>query len=138
MAGLSAVHLATADFTVVGAGIVGLSAARNLLSRFPNSTVAVLEACSNAARGQSSHNSGVIHSGVLYQTGSERAFHCVRGARMLYDFLGERNLPHKRNGKLLVARSDDDVAKLHRLKEQGERNGVQGLSILDNEQASSP
>ena len=78
------------DIAVIGGGIVGLAVALELVSRHGNLQVAVLEKESEVALHQSSHNSGVIHSGLYYKPGSLKARLCVAGKAMLYAFCEER------------------------------------------------
>ena len=73
--------MARHDVAVVGAGIVGLATARELLIRRPDLRVVVVDAADRVGSGQTSHNSGVIHAGVYYAPGSLKARLCVEGAR---------------------------------------------------------
>lgn len=65
------------DFTIAGAGIVGLSAAWKLSQRWPDASLLVLEKEDRVAPHQTGHNSGVIHSGIYYKPGSYRARNCI-------------------------------------------------------------
>jgi L-2-hydroxyglutarate oxidase len=94
---------ARADIVIVGAGIVGLATAYRLLAARPRLRVVVLEKEATIAAHQSGHNSGVIHSGVYYRPGSLKAQNCLRGYRLLLDFLREKAVPHEVCGKLIVA-----------------------------------
>jgi L-2-hydroxyglutarate oxidase LhgO len=67
---------------------------------------------------------------MYYPTGSLRAKHCVRGRRMLYDFLGSHGVPHKKVGKLIVATDEKQTAKIEGIYRQGQINGVEGLEFL--------
>ncbi len=67
---------------------------------------------------------------MYYPTGSLRAKHCVRGRRMLYDFLNSHGVPHKKVGKLIVAVDEKQTAKIEGIARQGEINGVEGLEFL--------
>jgi L-2-hydroxyglutarate oxidase LhgO len=116
------------DAVVIGAGIVGLAVARALALR--GNCVAVLERRELPAQETSSRNSGVIHSGIYYPTGSLKARLCVRGRALLYDFCRERDIAHRRCGKLIVAQ-EDQLPKLRALLETGRRNGVDDLIWLD-------
>jgi L-2-hydroxyglutarate oxidase LhgO len=116
------------DAIVVGAGIVGLAAARALALQ--GKDVIVLERRSYAGAETSSRNSGVIHSGIYYPAGSLKASLCVRGRAMLYEYCMTRDIPHKRCGKLIVAQ-ESQVPRLRALAEAGSRNGVSDLQWLD-------
>ncbi|XP_074076921.1 L-2-hydroxyglutarate dehydrogenase, mitochondrial [Macrotis lagotis] len=118
------------DVAVVGAGIVGLAAARALLLRRPGLRLAVLEKEAGVARHQTGHNSGVIHSGLYYAPGSLRARLCVRGAALLYAYCERRGVPVRRCGKLVVAAARAELPRLRALYERGLRNGVPGLRLL--------
>ncbi|WP_343993564.1 L-2-hydroxyglutarate oxidase, partial [Nocardioides dubius] len=115
------------DAVVVGAGIVGLAVARELLRRRPGSRIAVLEQEADVAAHQSGHNSGVIHGGIYYQPGSLKARLCVEGARLMYDYCAEHQIPHERSGKLIVARDASELGRLDELERRGIANQVPGL-----------
>ncbi|PKL13206.1 MAG: FAD/NAD(P)-binding oxidoreductase, partial [Spirochaetae bacterium HGW-Spirochaetae-8] len=86
------------------------------------------------AFGTSARNSGVVHSGIHYATGSARAKFAVEGNRMMEELCGRLSVAYKRIGKLTVASHEHEVSQLHALKIQGERNGVQDLQILNHMQ----
>jgi (S)-2-hydroxyglutarate dehydrogenase len=118
------------DLVVVGGGILGLAAARELSQRRPKSSLAVLEAESAVGTGQTGHNSGVIHAGIYYEPGSLKARLCVTGARELYTYCDRHSIPYERRGKLIVARGDAELARLEELERRGRANGVPGLRRL--------
>ncbi|KAI8388505.1 FAD dependent oxidoreductase [Radiomyces spectabilis] len=118
------------DVVVVGAGIIGLATARELLKRYPKMTVAVLEREAEVAHHQTGHNSGVIHAGLYYIPGTLMAKTCVRGADLMYKYCEERKLPVERCGKLIVASNKDEHKEVEKLYNQGTANGVQGLEII--------
>jgi len=113
---------------VIGAGVVGLAIARQ--AALAGHEVIVAEATGGIGNGVSSRNSEVIHAGMYYPTGSLRAKHCVRGRRLLYEFLNSHGVPHKKVGKLIVAVDDKQTAKIEGIAKQGEINGVEGLEFL--------
>jgi L-2-hydroxyglutarate oxidase LhgO len=117
------------DTVIVGAGVVGLAIAQRLAMR--GVEVLVLEAAERAGEGISSRNSGVIHAGMYYPTGSLKARCCVRGAQLLYQYCSERRVAHRRTGKLIVATSADDLEALAALHRRGTANGVE-LDWLDS------
>jgi len=120
------------ECVVVGAGVVGLAVAAELARR--GREVLVLEAEARAGEGVSSRNSGVIHAGLYYPTGSLKARLCVRGAQLMYAFAERRGIPHRRLGKLVVATEADEVPALRALLQRGRANGVR-LEWLDGAQA---
>jgi L-2-hydroxyglutarate oxidase LhgO len=111
------------DCIVVGAGVVGLSCAV-AVARIGR-RVLVLDAEDRAGEGISSRNSGVIHAGLYYPTGSLKAALCVRGRDLLYDYCVRRNVLHRRLGKLVVATDEAGLDKLRRLERQAAINGVE-------------
>src|SRR5215211_2703813 len=119
-----------ADVVVVGAGILGLAVARELLSRRPGLGLTVLEKEHAIAQHQTGHNSGVIHSGIYYAPGSLKADLCVEGSRLMYEFCAEKRVPTDRCGKVIVAANDGELHRLEELRERGEANGVRGLEEI--------
>jgi 2-hydroxyglutarate dehydrogenase len=115
------------DLVVVGAGIVGLAAARELQRRRPALRVTVLEREPELARHQTGRNSGVLHAGISYAPGSLKARLCVEGLRLMEDYCAERGLPHERCGKVIVALRERELPGLDELERRGRANGVQGL-----------
>ena len=123
-----------ADLAVVGGGIVGLSTAMAWLDRCPGSRVIVLEKEPRLAAHQTTHNSGVIHSGVYYRPGSLKAKTCVAGAKLLVEFCQAHHIPHHICGKLVVATDESELPALQTLYQRGLANGVQGLALIGPEQ----
>jgi 2-hydroxyglutarate dehydrogenase len=122
------------DLAVVGAGILGLATARELLARHPDLSVQVLEREGRIAAHQTGHNSGVIHQGVYYAPGSLKAQLCVVGARELYEYCDARGIPAERCGKLIVATGPEQLERLDELERRGAANGVPGLRRLAAEE----
>jgi len=122
------------DVAVVGGGIIGLATANEILRRFPDKTVAILEKESDVAAHQSGHNSGVIHAGMYYEPGTVMAKCCVDGAKMMYEYAEKKGIPHERVGKLICAPTVQDHAQVEELYRRGTANGVEGLRILTGEE----
>lgn len=122
------------DIVVIGAGVVGLAVARELAraGREP----LILEAASRFGTGVSSRNSGVIHAGIYYPTGSLKARLCVRGRDLLYALCASRSIPYQRCGKLIVATSDAQREALERIHASASANGVE-LTCLSRGQAQA-
>ncbi|WP_435769631.1 L-2-hydroxyglutarate oxidase [Nocardioides sp. SYSU DS0651] len=119
------------DLVVVGAGIVGLAVAREWSVRHPGASILVVEGESDVAAHQTSHNSGVIHSGVYYEPGSLKARLCVEGSRLMYDYVAEHGIPFERCGKLIVALEERELPRLEELERRGQANEVLGLRRVD-------
>ncbi len=123
-----------AELLVIGAGIVGLATALEVTRRFPEMRIVVVEKEDRVAAHQTGHNSGVIHSGVYYRTGSLKARNCVAGAASMKRFCQEQTIPFEECGKLVVATTAEEVPRLEQLHERGNANGVPGLRMLEREQ----
>ncbi|HEY7962339.1 MAG TPA: L-2-hydroxyglutarate oxidase [Solirubrobacteraceae bacterium] len=119
------------DVAIVGGGILGLAVARQLTRELPRLSVCVLEREQRLATHQTGHNSGVIHAGIYYVPGSLKARLCVQGARELYAYCAEREIPHERCGKLIVATDAAELDRLEELERRGRANEVAGLRRLD-------
>jgi L-2-hydroxyglutarate oxidase LhgO len=123
-----------AELIIIGAGIVGLATALEITRRFPDMTLVVVEKEDQVAAHQTGHNSGVIHSGLYYKTGSLKARNCVAGAASLKRFCQQHGVPFEECGKLVVATSPEEVPRLEQLHQRGIANGVPGLRMLSCEQ----
>ena len=116
---------------MVGAGLIGLATAREIVNRQPGIRVLVLEKEAQIASHQSGHNSGVIHSGIYYQPGSLKARLCVRGAAKLRTFCDAHGIAHPEPGKLIVAVRETELTRLDDLKRRGDANGLRGLEVIE-------
>jgi len=123
----------TADFAIVGAGIIGLSVARALRREYPDASIVVFDKESRLAAHASGRNSGVIHSGIYYAEGSLKARICAEGGRRLAEYCDERGLPIRRVGKLIVPLAAGDGVRLEMLQARGEANGAHFELIGDKE-----
>ncbi len=118
---------------IIGGGIVGVSTARALLSAHRIDLV-LLEAEDRLAAHQSGHNSGVIHAGLYYRPGSQKARLCAEGREAMYAYCLERGIAHERCGKLILATSEAELPALNELQRRGEANGIGGIERLTPEQ----
>jgi L-2-hydroxyglutarate oxidase LhgO len=123
------------DCIVVGAGVVGLAIARALA--LSGREVMVVEAAEGIGTGTSARNSEVIHAGIYYPAGSLKAKLCVQGRHMLYAYCAEKGVAHKRLGKLIVATSKDEIAKLDDILSKARINGVDDMELLTAAQAQA-
>lgn len=119
------------DILVIGGGIVGLSTAMEATRRFPQFRLAVLEKENQVAQHQSSHNSGVIHSGIYYKPGSLKARLCVEGAAAMVEFCREHGIAHEICGKLIVATSEAELPRLQELHHRALANGLQDVREME-------
>ena len=120
------------DVLIIGGGIIGLSTAMQLLEKFGTTLkVAVVEKEEELAVHQTGHNSGVIHSGIYYRPGSQKAGFCVGGAQKLRDFCEAHEIEFDQCGKTIVATDESELDRLDTLYQRGVDNGVQGLEIID-------
>ena len=112
------------DFLVVGGGIIGLSVARELKNRFPNSKVTLLEKETTCGQHASGRNSGVIHAGFYYSADSLKAKLTRAGNQAMTAYCEAKEIPLNRCGKLVVAKDESDLPQLDELLRRGAANGV--------------
>jgi L-2-hydroxyglutarate oxidase LhgO len=128
----------TVDAVIIGAGVVGLAVARavalELCKTKDAPSVYLLERESAIGTQTSSRNSEVIHAGIYYPKGSLKAALCVQGRHLLYKYLTERALPHKRLGKLIVATNANQDQMLAGIMKKAQDNGVNDLELLTQHQ----
>lgn len=117
------------DVAVVGAGVVGLACAAAFARR--GHSVVVIERHARPAEETSSRNSGVIHAGLYYPTGSLKARSCVRGRELLYARCERFGVAHRRIGKLVVATDPEEEERLEVLCRRGLDNGGGELRLLE-------
>lgn len=123
------------DVVIVGAGIIGASVAREL-SRY-DLKVKVLDKENDVANGTTKANSAIIHAGYDPKNGTIMARVNVKGNEMFEDICKELSVPFKRNGSLVLAFSDEDLENVKELCENGTRNGVKDLKVLNKEEVLS-
>jgi L-2-hydroxyglutarate oxidase LhgO len=121
------------ECVVIGAGVVGLAAARALA--LAGYGVLVLERACTIGFETSSRNSEVIHGGLYYPVGSLKARSCVAGRLRLYAYCHEHGIPHARIGKLIVAASDAEISGLDKIASNARANGVGDLEWLNQAEA---
>ena len=120
------------DVIIVGGGIVGLATALKLTRMHPNKKILVLEKEKEVAAHQTSHNSGVIHSGIYYKPGSYKAKNCVAGRRELVQFAKDHKIQHDICGKIIVATHESELAHMNKVYNNGIANGVEDIEIIDS------
>ena len=117
------------DVIIIGAGVTGCAVAR-YLSRYQGRAL-VLERAEDVCCGTSKANSAIIHAGFDAAHGSLMAKMNVQGNRMLPELAKELDFPFRMNGSLVVCMSEEDMPRLRALYENGVKNGVEGLEIVD-------
>ncbi|MEM7668488.1 MAG: FAD-dependent oxidoreductase, partial [Pseudomonadota bacterium] len=122
-----------AETVVIGAGVVGLAIARALA--LSGREVIVLEAEDRIGSITSARNSEVIHAGIYYPTGSLKARLCVAGKTRLYQYCAERAIDHVRCGKLIVAVTEEELARFGPIAERAHANGVTDLRSISASEA---
>lgn len=120
-----------AEVAVVGAGILGLAVARELLRRGAARNVVVVDRAAYVGAHQTSHNSGVIHAGVYYTPGSLKARLCVEGAAQMYEYCERHGIDAPKIGKLIIARGEEELPALNELELRAKANGVPGVRRLE-------
>ena len=121
------------NVVIIGAGAVGLAVGAEFARA--GHDVIVLEAADGIGTETSSRNSEVIHGGMYYPTGSLRHRLCVKGRRKLYAYLDARRVPYLKRGKLIVATSDSETAKIEAIHATGLKNDVENLSLISGAEA---
>jgi glycerol-3-phosphate dehydrogenase len=121
------------DIIIIGAGIVGCAAAREL-SRY-KLRILVLERGADVAVGASKANSGIVHAGYDCYPGTQKARLNVQGAEIYKTLVKELDIPYRNNGSLVLCFAENEMPRLRRLYENGITNGVTGLSLLTGEEA---
>lgn len=122
------------DFTVIGAGIVGLSTAYKLSLAFPEAKILILEKEQKVAAHQTGKNSGVIHSGIYYKPGSYKAKNCKDGRHQLVEFCNKHGVAIDVCGKVIVATDEEELPRLEKIYERGLENEIEGIEKIDKDQ----
>ena len=125
-------HYFEHDTVVIGAGVVGLACAA-ALARYGLQPL-VIERAGRFGEGISSRNSEVIHSGIYYPTASLKHRLCVRGRRLLYSYLVERGIWHRKLGKLVIASDSYELDPLQALHKHASHAGIEGIRLLGKDE----
>jgi|AP95_1055475.scaffolds.fasta_scaffold01468_2 L-2-hydroxyglutarate oxidase LhgO len=118
------------DTCIIGAGVVGLAIARELTNR--GGEVLILESSPKFGEGISSRNSEVIHAGIYYPKDSLKATLCVRGKKLLYEYCAQRNVAHRRLGKLIVATNSEEESQLETIRDRANGNDVDDIDFVSS------
>ena len=120
------------DVGIIGGGLIGLACAARLASA--GHSVLLLERHARPGQETSTRNSGVIHAGLYYPTGSLKATLCVRGRQLLYERCRTHGVGHRQTGKLLVASAPEEETKLEAIYARALANGAGELRHLDRKE----
>lgn len=120
------------DYLVVGGGIIGLTVARELRKRYPAASIALLEKEATLGKHASGRNSGVLHSGIYYDSCTLKAKVCAEGARRMKAFAAEHGINCQHSGKVIVATSPQDLPVIDRLIRNAQESGIR-VERLDEE-----
>lgn len=120
------------EFLIVGAGIVGLTIARELLAHSVDKII-ILEKESQLGAHASGRNSGVLHAGIYYPPNTLKAELCLKGNLLLQAYCEEKKLPLIKTGKVIVARNESELPTLKQLFERAQQNGAK-VEMLDEQQ----
>ncbi len=113
------------DFLIIGAGIVGLSVARELSERYPLAKIAVLDKEKKIGMHASGRNSGVLHSGIYYPQDSLKSRVCSNGAKRMFQFAQEHNISCRKMGKVIIASNEQDVSTVNVLLKNAQDNQIE-------------
>ncbi len=117
------------DIIVIGAGVCGCAIARELSRK--QGKILVVDRAEDVCCGTSKANSAIVHAGYDAPSGSLMAKLNVQGSQMMQELSQQLDFPYQKNGSLVVMTHPEDLDKLQALYENGIRNGVQDLRILD-------
>lgn len=120
------------DVVIIGAGVTGAAAAREL-SRY-QLKICVLEREEDVCCGTSKANSAIVHAGYDAKPGTLKARLNRRGSERMEALSKELDFPYRRNGSLVLCLSEENLPKLQELYEKGQKNGIRDLRILSREE----
>ena len=121
------------DILIIGAGMVGLSTAHQILEKFPNLSITILEKELDVGSHSSGRNSGVLHAGLYYEPASLKAKVCVLGAKRLKEWCKEEKIQVMECGKVITPQKPELDKQLEILVERGRANGAT-VELIDEKQ----
>lgn len=119
------------DVAIIGGGIVGAATMYKLQIRNPHLKIVLIEKEKSLSAHQTGHNSGVIHSGLYYKPGSQKAKNCVKGRHELVAFAKEHGVAHDVCGKIVVATKESELEFMNKIFDNGIANGTEGIEKID-------
>jgi L-2-hydroxyglutarate oxidase len=117
----------TYDIIIIGGGIVGAATFYKIQTAYPQLHILLLEKEKGLADHQTGNNSGVIHSGIYYKPGSQKAVNCVNGRRELVQFAKTYGVKHDICGKLIVATKESEFPHMEKIWQHGIANGIEDM-----------
>ncbi len=117
------------DVVIAGCGVAGACTAREC-SRY-DMNVLVVESGNDVACGATRANSGIVHAGFDPIPGTLKARYNVAGSKLFPEWARELGFPYKRNGSIVVAFDDAELASIRDLERRGAANGVEGLRLIE-------
>jgi (S)-2-hydroxyglutarate dehydrogenase len=120
------------EFLIVGAGIVGLTLAKELIEQGAES-ILIIEKEADLGFHASGRNSGVLHAGIYYPPNTLKAQLCLKGNLMLQDYCLQKNLPLMKAGKVIVAKDETELVTLENLYHRAQENGAK-VDLIDEHQ----
>ncbi|MBI4823526.1 MAG: L-2-hydroxyglutarate oxidase [Nitrospirae bacterium] len=123
-----------ADFLICGAGIVGLTIARELLIKGYENIV-LIEKEDSLGKHASGRNSGVLHAGIYYSPDTLKAKVCLKGNLLMKGYCKEKGIPVLETGKVIVAKNEKELETLKELRERALKNGAR-VEMIDEKQLS--
>ena len=121
------------DLIILGAGITGLSVARQKLLDEPNCRVLVIEKEPKIGMHGSGRNSGVLHSGIYYPSDTLKAKFCSEGSELMASYCEKYNLPLMKCGKVILPTKSEDEDQIDLLYKRGVKNGASVKIISQKE-----
>ena len=112
------------DYLIIGAGIIGLTVAREIKLRSPNASIVILEKEPSLGLHASGRNSGVLHTGIYYPPGTLKAELCKKGADALFTYAQEHGISVRKDGKIIVATSEENAKGLEKLLANAKANQI--------------
>ncbi len=122
----------TADVVICGAGILGLTIARELVKSGAGDII-IFDKEDGLGYHASGRNSGVLHAGIYYDPGTLKAKMCLQGNQRMQAYCEEHNLPLFKSGKVIVTRDESELATLDELEQRATANGAT-VEMIDEKQ----
>lgn len=123
------------EILIVGAGIVGLTLARELLEHGADN-ILIIEKEPVLGLHASGRNSGVLHAGIYYPPNTLKAQLCLKGNLLLQEYCIQKKLPLIKTGKVIVARDESEISTLLQLYDRAKQNGAQ-VEMIDEVQLAT-